>query len=145
METVILRYKAIKKALLTLEEGLEEVEIPIPNRPKAYKLMRDGVTQRFEYCIDSFWKFFKIYIETVQKVSIESPSPRTILRLSLDFKLIRDDECDTLLDCVSDRNLTSHTYNEDTAEKIQNHIPSYCVTMKTIIDRLDINAKQIQT
>jgi len=141
MEVVELRYMAMQQALLTLEEGIEEIEIPIPGRPKAYTLMRDGVTQRFEYCIDSFWKFFKIYFETVKKVSIESSAPRAILRLTLDSKLITDDECDTLLDCLSDRNLTSHTYDEGMAETIQRLIPFYHVTMKAIIDRLENDIK----
>lgn len=126
------------QALLTLEEGLQEIEIPIPNRPKAHILMRDGVTQRFEYYIDLFWKFFKTYLEEIQKISIESPSPNKTIRLLLNLKLITDAEFDTLFACVAERNLTSHTYDEKTAEKIQLHIPSYHLTMKIIINRLEI-------
>jgi glucan phosphorylase len=59
--------------------------------------------------------------------------------LALDSKLITGDECEALLDSVSERNLTSHTYNEETAERIQQHIPFYYGTMKAIIDRLKID------
>jgi len=138
MEVVKLRYKAVRQALSTLKEGIEEIRVPLLERPKAYTLMRDGVIQRFEYCIDLFWKFFKIYLEIVEKLSIESPSPRTILRLSLGSKLISDDECSVLLDCVSERNLTSHTYDEEVSRSIQNHIPLYYETMRAIIGRFDI-------
>lgn len=117
MEIVRLRHAAMRQALLTLAEGLEELEIQIPSKSK--KLMRDGVIQRFEYCIDSFWKFFKVYLETVQKISIESPSPRVILRLALDVKLITDNECLTLLDCVAERNLTSHTIMKKSLKKFK--------------------------
>ena len=138
MEELILRYKAMQQALLTLEEGLIEIQISIPDRPKAYKLMRDGVTQRFEYCIDFFWKFLKIYLTKIHNASIELPSPSKILRLSSKLDVITDAELDVLLDCITERNLTSHTYNEKTAEKIQQHIPFYLLTMKNITDRLEI-------
>ena len=140
MEELNLRYKAIQQALFTLKEGLDEVEMPIVDRPKAYKLMRDGVTQRFEYCIDLFWKFFKLYCDVVSKISIESPSPNKIVRLLLNLRFISDQESNILFMCVTERNLTSHTYDEKTAEKIHEHIPLYYVTMKSIVDRLDIAA-----
>ena len=141
MEELKLRYQAMRQALLTLEEGLQEIEKPLPDRPKAYKLMRDGVTQRFEYCIDLFWKFLKNYLEIVQKMSVETPSPNKIIRLSLNLKLITDAEFDVLFRCVYDRNLTSHTYDENTAEKIQEHIPLYHATMQAIVCRLEIDNK----
>ena len=141
MEELILRHTAMQQALSTLKEGLQEIEIPIPNRPKAYKLMRDGVTQRFEYCIDLFWKFLKNYLETVQKSSVELPSPNKIIRLSLNLNVITDAESDVLFKCITERNLTSHTYDEKTAKKIQEHIPFYHETMQAIVDRLKIDAK----
>ena len=135
MEIVTLRYKIMNQALSTLNEGLEELEALKANQSKAHRLMRDGVIQRFEYCIDTFWKFLKVYLERVQKVHIEQPSPRIILRISLKMALISDKECDALVDCVADRNLTSHTYNEEIAEKIQGHVFRYYITMKSIMDR----------
>lgn len=145
MEIVKLRHTAMQRALLTLGEGLEELEDKEfftqtgSDTPKIYKLMRDGVIQRFEYCIDTFWKFFKVYLETAQEIPIESSTPRAILRLALSAQLMSDEECSILLDCIADRNLTSHTYNEETAEKIQTHIPLYYRTMKVVVERLSID------
>lgn len=121
---------------MTLDEGLKEVNIPLYDRPKAYKLMQDGITQRFEYSIDSFWKFLKFYLEIISKISIESPSPKVVFRQVLQSMLITEYEFRILIDCVTERNLTSHTYDEKTAKKIQDHIPLYYVTMKIILDRL---------
>jgi len=45
MEAVKLRYEAVRRALATLKEGMEEIEVPLLERPKAYALMRDGVIQ----------------------------------------------------------------------------------------------------
>lgn len=138
MEIVILRYKSLAQALLTLTEGLAELET-VSSKAKEYSLMRDGVIQRFEYSIDSFWKFIKIYLEMIQKVSVEASSPRAILKLALASRLIDEAEYDILLDSVADRNMTSHTYNEEMAEKIQMHIPKYYMTMKAVIERVRPN------
>jgi nucleotidyltransferase substrate binding protein (TIGR01987 family) len=137
METVVLRREALQRALLTLEEGIKGLDGLVPDKSLLYRLMRDGLIQRFEYCIDSFWKFSKLYLENIQQLPIEIASPRVILRLMLDFKLITKDECRVLLACVADRNLTSHTYNETTADKIHHHIPLYHATMKTVVERLN--------
>lgn len=94
--------------------------------------------QRFEYSIDSFWKFLKMYLEDIQKVSIESASPKAILKICWSLKMFDDVEYDILLKCVSDRNLTSHSYNEDMAERIQEHIPLYYQTMKAVVDKLNV-------
>ncbi len=138
MEAIKLRHAAMLQALFTLEEGLVEIKTPIPSRPKAYKLMRDGVTQRFEYSIDLFWKFLKTYLETIYNEFAELPSPSKILRLSSKLKLITDTELILLLNSITERNLTSHTYDEKTAQEILQHIPSYYTAMKTITDRLTI-------
>lgn len=79
-----------------------------------------------------------MYLEINQKVTIESPSPRMILKLSSKLKIISDKECDILLDCVTDRNLTSHSYDEETAEKIQSLIPLYYETMYHITKRIHV-------
>ncbi len=138
MEKLKVRYYAMYKALATLDEGIKEFAIPLPERPKAYKLMRDGVTQRFEYCIDTFWKLLKIHLELIIVIDIELPSPTNILRLASKSNVMTDDELKILLDCLTDRNLTSHTYDEKIAEKIYQHIPLYYQTMKNVVDRLKL-------
>ncbi len=131
---IILRYQAIQKALVTLRDGIHELE----STSHASRLMQDGLIQRFEYCIDSFWKFLKLYLESVQKVSVDSGAPRAILRLSVAANLINDSEYEILFDCVTDRNMTSHAYNQETAEEVLSHIPLYYETMQMIFDRLEI-------
>lgn len=139
MEIVLLRYIALEQALSTLKDGLTEIENNSSESPKTLMLMRDGVMQRFEYCTDSLWKFLKLYLENVQKVSIESSSPRSILRKALITNLITDDEYAILMESVSQRNLTSHTYNEKIAEEIRKHIPTYYKAMHTVISRLSVS------
>ena len=136
MEAVKLKRMAMQQALLTFQKSLALLEQSQEKDQEVCKLMRDGMIQRFEYSIDNFWKFLKIYLEIIKQIPIELPSPREILKLALNRVLITDDEYKILILAISDRNLTSHTYNEALAEEIQEHLLSYYLTMQAIIDRL---------
>lgn len=136
MEALKLKSLAMQQALLTFQKSFVTIEQSQEKDPDVHKLMRDGMIQRFEYCIDNFWKFLKIYLETVKKISITLPSPREILRLALDSILITDDEHIILIRAISARNLTSHTYNEELAAEIQKNLLSYYITMQAILNRL---------
>ena len=137
MESLKLKHEAMQKALASLQEVLESVNVLI-QCGVASNVIRDSIIKRFEYCIDSFWKFLKIYLEEVQKIDVKLAAPREVLRLSLQNNVIAKAEFDTLIYAVTDRNLTSHTYNEDLANKISSQVPLYFITMKTIVSRLHI-------
>jgi len=137
METLKLKHEAMQKALATLQEVLESVTV-LTQCGVGLSVIRDSIIKRFEYCIDSFWKFLKIYLEEIEKIDVKLAAPREVLRLSLQNNVITKAEYEILIDAVTDRNLTSHTYNEVLANKIKNDIPLYFVTMKTIVERLSI-------
>lgn len=138
MEIIKLRYEALQKALLTLQDGVSTIQenAHLANR-KEFIMMRDGLIQRFEYCIDTFWKFIKLYLEDVQKLAIESTAPKEILKKAVG-NTITLEEHTLLIKALGNRNLTSHSYNEDLAEEIQQHIPAYLAVMQTITDRIKI-------
>ncbi|MFA5999085.1 MAG: HI0074 family nucleotidyltransferase substrate-binding subunit [Candidatus Babeliales bacterium] len=138
MESLKLKHEAMQKALTTLQEVLESVNV-LTQCGVVLNVIRDSIIKRFEYCIDSFWKFLKIYLEEVQKIDVKLASPREVLRLSLQDNVITKAEYEILIYAVTDRNLTSHTYNEDLANKISSQVPLYFATMKTIVNRLKIN------
>lgn len=77
-------------------------------------------------------------MEIVEKVPVESTRPKEILRLALD-NIITQEEHDSLVDAIAERNLTSHSYNDSLATKIQNHIPTYLDVMQAITDRIKID------
>jgi nucleotidyltransferase substrate binding protein (TIGR01987 family) len=138
MEIVKLRYETLQKALLTLRDGIHTfANYQGKESKEEYPLIRDGLIQRFEYSIDTFWKFIKLYLEEVQKVSIQSATPREILKKALP-DIITPEEHTILTKALADRNLTSHSYNEELAVTIQNHIPAYLDVMQAITDRLKI-------
>ncbi len=125
----------MQQALATLDEVLKHSNILVESKID-FKIIQDSMIKRFEYCIDSFWKFLKIYIEEEKQIAVKIPSPREVLTLSLQNNLITEAECQILINAVSDRNLTAHTYNQVLANQISNQIPLYFNVMKAIIDRL---------
>jgi nucleotidyltransferase substrate binding protein (TIGR01987 family) len=102
------------------------------------RAFRDSCIQRFEYTIDIFWKYLKLYMQDYQKMNIVLASPRGILQTARNSNLISIDELKQLLNAVSDRNLTSHTYNEELATEIVNRIPDHYQLINTIAQRLVI-------
>lgn len=83
-----------------------------------------------------FWKYLKLYLQEKNKLRLESATPRNILREAVNATLISEDEYMHLLDALSDRNVTSHSYNEPVAENLIKKIPTNYHLMKKIIDRL---------
>lgn len=137
MEIIEKKYISLKKALETLRKSL--VIIKDPKNQDLFDSLRDSTIQRFEYSIDSFWKFLKFYIQEKENVDLETSSPRIILRRAEEIGIINKELHKILIDCLADRNQTSHIYNEDIAESILKNIPHYYETMKSIIETIDIN------
>lgn len=136
MESLEKRYHAVIQTLATLQESLQILEGP--ERQQIYNVVRDSVIQRFEYSIDTFWKFLKIYLQDRQQVSFVLITPRAILKEAFNAGLLTETEFKTLVQSVSDRNLTSHTYNEELAQQIVKNISEYYVVMSQVIDRIPL-------
>jgi nucleotidyltransferase substrate binding protein (TIGR01987 family) len=116
---------AFKNALDRLGEGLEED----PINP----LMIDGVIQRFEFSYELAWKTMKYFLEYQGIEGVKSP--RTTIKEAFSFGLIEDG--DQWIDMLKDRNLTSHTYDEERAKRIYNKIKSrHYQNLKAVYERL---------
>ena len=77
-------------------------------------LQRDGVLQRFEYCIELAWKTLKIVL--AYEEYLENPSPRWVIKTSLSQKIISD--WLVWQDFLNARNELSHTYDELKSDEI---------------------------
>lgn len=139
MEVIEKKHQATVQALKTLHEALQKLDKP--SLQEARKEIRDSVIQRFEYSIDTLWKFLKEYLSAAYKVNVTIPTPKQVFKTCLDVQLIDAAEYETLLKIIEDRNLTSHTYNEELAERISAHIQRYYATMQSIISRIPNNVE----
>lgn len=141
------KLKAKRTQLLKALKSLE-ISITIFNRLKTtiptflqnedtaeeYRIHRDSVVQRFEYSIDLFWKFIKNYLESAHILSgIKIPSE--VIREAYSLRLINEDEAETILEMIKNRNMTSHIYIEEIAEQLVQKIPAFYSTMHNVAQR----------
>ncbi len=86
---------------------------------------------RFEFTFELAWK---TVMRLARREGVECVSPRQAWRAALQLGWIDDDVL--WLDMLDDRNRTSHTYNEQTAEAIFNRLASYHNALQALAQRL---------
>ena len=80
-----------------------------------YQAARDSVIQRFEFSIELFWKYMRIFLETSKKTPLNSIFACDIVRSACQFRLISENDAQVCIDMINNRNLTSHIYKEEIA------------------------------
>ncbi|MDO8445722.1 MAG: nucleotidyltransferase substrate binding protein [Deltaproteobacteria bacterium] len=93
--------------------------------------IRDSAIQRFEFTFELAWKTLKAFLE---EQGITVYSPRDSFKGAFQTGLI--DEEPTWLETIELRNLTTHTYNESTAEAIYDALPRVLVLYKKLLESL---------
>lgn len=83
-------------------------------------IVRDASIQRFEFTVELAWKVLQKYL---REERIICRSPRQCLKEAFKLGLIEDNP--KWLEMIDDRNLTSHTYKEETAQEIFKRLPDY--------------------
>lgn len=115
MERLRERLLITKQALSTFDEVLK---LPYS------KIVRDAAIQRFEFTLETVWKLAQRYLDIVEGMSLGSP--KSVMRACFQVNLLNEEETNILLRAITERNLTSHTYNEKLAMQIYSHLPKYC-------------------
>ncbi len=82
------------------------------------ELEKQGLIQAFEYTHELAWKVMKDYF--VFQGNVEITGSRDATRQAFKAELIEDG--DNWLQMIQNRNVTSHTYNEEIAEEIYRNI-----------------------
>ncbi len=115
------------------------------NFEKSYKLLsahvdrkletdieKAGLIQFFENTFELSWKLMKDYLESV---GFEPKSPRDTIKTAFQSGLIDDGH--VWLSALTDRNLTTHTYDEQFANKMVDEIIGiYYIEMKKLYEKL---------
>lgn len=130
-EQLLLKWEDYHKAL-------HRLEIALTKTLDEDDLYLDATIQRFEFTFELAWKLMKAVLEYE---GIETTSPRSSIREAWKQHLINDAE--KWLDMQVKRNLSSHTYNEETAQDIYRHIKEDYIGLLQALDqevrsRLDI-------
>ncbi|WP_417093693.1 HI0074 family nucleotidyltransferase substrate-binding subunit [Megasphaera sp.] len=130
-EQLLLKWEDYHKAL-------HRLEIALTKTLDEDDLYLNATIQRFEFTFELAWKLMKAVLEYE---GIEATSPRSSIREAWKQHLIGDAE--KWLDMQVKRNLSSHTYNEETAQDIYRHIKEDYIVLLQDLDqeirsRLDI-------
>ena len=127
MERLEERLSSARRALDTLKElsGVEKVTV----------IQRDAAIQRFEYTFEAVWKAGRLYLKEIEGLDIASP--KGVIRACMQTGIFNEEQTVLALDMVDDRNQTSHTYNEDLAEKIYGRLSGYVSIYDHWIERME--------
>ena len=102
----IQRFNNFSRAIAQLTKFIEKGELN--------ELEKQGLIQAFEYTYELAWNTLKDYFEMQGESNIHGS--RDVFRLAFKRGLIENGEA--WMAMITSRSLTSHTYNEETAEKI---------------------------
>jgi len=114
-----------ERALKTLDEILKEPYSVV---------VRDATIQRFEYTFEILWKTLKEYLKEYE--GIHCNSPKGCFREALKVGLLNEEQTVLFLEMTDDRNLTSHTYIEEVAQKIYEKIKDYYKIMFDLLAKI---------
>jgi len=95
------------------------------NKGELNELEEQGLIQAFEYTHELAWNVLRDYLREQGNPNIHGSRDATREAFKLD--LIRDG--DSWMDMIIDRNRTSHTYNQETAQAIANNITGRFFTL----------------
>jgi len=133
MEELKLKYEHAQKAIKSIKAALERAKKSFEDE-LAKEMAQESIIKRFEYSIDTLWKYLKLYL--LIKHGVEQKSPKQVFKECFRVGLITEDQTTQALEMIDDRNLTSHTYNEAIAEEIATTIPSHFELMNHIIESI---------
>lgn len=111
---------ALIKAQRTFELALTQVKS---------ELERDGAIQRFEYTYELVWKTLK---RILAFKGVDVNNPRDVFREAAKQKLIEDPV--VWFTFLKQRNLTTHTYNQDCADEIYSYFPQFVKELNKVVE-----------
>ncbi len=119
MANVVRRFEQARRALQSLNEVLA-----MP--PSA--VVRDAAIQRFEYSVETTWKFAQAALQAAEQ--LELASPRAVVRACHERGIINEFNVRMLFAALDDRNLTVHTYDEALAAEIFERLPKHAFHLR---------------
>lgn len=114
------KYQNFGRALERLQSGVQRCQ-----REPEDLMLQDAVIQRFEFTCELAWKTTREYL--IAQGHEEQNSPKPVMRQALEAGLIASG--DGWMGLLTDRNLTSHLYDEDTARQITRRICTEYLTL----------------
>ena len=98
--------------------------------------VRAGVIHSFEVAYEQSWKMIQRWLqENIGRAYLDGITRRDLFRLAVQSRLITD--ADRWMDYHFERNQTSHTYNEDTAQSVFEEATQFADDAKQLLRALE--------
>lgn len=130
---------SFKKAINQLEKSLFFCNSDLAKQDHDLFLQfRSASIQAFEFTYELSWKMLKRYLEMTEPnpSEIDSLSFANLIRLSNEKGLLLSDLKKWVV-YRSNRNITSHTYDDDKAEQVFLHLPEFLKEAQHLYDKLE--------
>lgn len=122
---------ALTERLDRVGQALDRLEELLVQAPPPGSGLADGAIQRFEFSFEAFWRVLRAAL-AVQ--GLEVSSPRAAFREAYAQGWLVEEA--PWLAMLEARNLTSHTYNAETAAKVLSRLPDFLVRMRGVVQAL---------
>lgn len=116
-------FEKLEKAMTQLKKML--------GLPPDHEGRREAVIQCFEFVVELNWKLLK---HMLAEKDVIANTPRDVLKEAFAIGWIDNEEMWVRM--IKDRNLSSHTYNEDLANEILGRIPTYTPMIEKTFETL---------
>lgn len=113
------KYSNLVQAVSRLEESL------LDYKEMQSETVRDGVIQRFEFCVELAWKTLREYL--IDQGYVEINSPKGVMKVAFAVNIIDDES--GWIDMINARNMTAHLYDEQTAKRIYTDISTTYISL----------------
>lgn len=120
----------IKEIFASFEKSLQRLEDILKKEKTVAN--RDSAIKRFEFTVELAWKCVQKFL---REQEIICRSPKECLKEGFKFGLIKDDS--KWIEIFEDRNLTTHTYDEKTAEKVYGRLSNYLMILNALKEKLN--------
>ena len=117
-------FDSYKKSLERLKEVMAVEPTPIN---------KDSAIQRFELTYELAWKSTKAYL--LREKDVIAPTPRDSFLEAFRARIIKDNP--GWIKMGRDRNITSHTYDENIADKVYENIKGYIVLFEELKNAIE--------
>ena len=118
-------------SLESLGHAVNRLREALQLAPDSSRIAIDATIQRFEFTFELLWKTLRLFLIDT---GIETNSPRAAFEEAYKQKWIDDEQI--WLQMMKSRNLTSHTYDEHTADQIYANIHEFNEPIKSLYERL---------
>jgi len=131
----IQRLDGYRRAVAKVSQAVDNMQLD-----RMSDLEKEGLIQRFEYTYELAWKTLQDFIRAqgIQDVA----GPKAVIRQAIDLGYIANRE--VWNDMMEARNLTAHTYNDSTADRVAQMIfVQFCAELEHLLETLDHEAAKL--